>query len=457
MENITLNRVSSNSDNNLGDKIIEDAIDKHIEDLNLNENNIKETGEQMVSNYKEMLDNKFRGLETDENDAKVVDNMVDDLEKKPKPVTATSSKSLANNNEYNTYSTSIDEMLQLVNEGEKSNADDDALCMFKMFQQIEKDGGEIKFSVWNKMTPNLKNQVRAVAADAGIHNLEGLRIFAKTMVTQVYQDKNMDTAWMDLQEKIKKANRMPEQMDIFGNVIYDKTVTGALVKDISVKYKDPENYTEDNVFRKMAMGFLDIWYFIPMMTMLYKDYTSLEKISNPKYIKRFNENIDYRFRKIDIKISTHTEARLIYKLISKKFGVRKAQFLIAAINDFLDTHTEKTPTNIQYAFVLSLVMGILGYINMDSEVQTDAGKLLVTNFNKFCEFCEELLKVKPNEEPEDQSGILPSQIIVSAESDKMELYNKEVEKARQYYEDTIAKSLDSTNTHITESIEENTQ
>ena len=157
------------------------------------------------------------------------------------------------------YSDAVDEMIKLIAEGEKGSADADAKCMMEMFQRIKKDDGEIKFSPYNKMTDSLKSQVRFAASKYGIRSIQDVQSFAKTMVMQMYQDATVDKAWAKLQEDIRRTNRIPEQMDIFGSVLYDRMVCGALIKSIVLKEKDRYRHAERKAFfRQYLLQYSDL-------------------------------------------------------------------------------------------------------------------------------------------------------------------------------------------------------
>lgn len=336
------------------------------------------------------------------------------------------------------YTQAIDEMVKLVNEAESGMTHEDAKCMYEIFNRIKEDRGEVKFSVYNKMTPALKEKVKKTAALHGVYNIQGVQSFAKTMAGQMYQDTLLDKEWVKLQGDLKKANRIPEQMDIFGSVLYDRMVLGALVKNYALLDKDPDNYCSINVFTKTAITFLDNWY---LLTMMKRIVTDTDIILKQKNIKRICNEIDTNFDIIKIQTSVHTKAQSIYTMIAKKFNDEKARWFIYGVDAVLkDCVLDNNVDNIQNAFVISLIMGILSYINLDEEVQTEQGKLLVDNFNRYCEFCSSI--------PAETKNILPNtesfKILISAEKDMSELYNKKLEEAKQKYEDDIASNISTT-------------
>ena len=337
------------------------------------------------------------------------------------------------------YTNAIDDMVKLVNEAESGMTHEDAKCMYEIFNKIKEDRGEVKFSVYNKMTPTLKEKVKHIAGLHGVYNIQGIQSFAKTMAGQMYQDTLIDKEWVKLQGDLKKANRIPEQMDIFGSVLYDRMVIGALVKNYALMDKDPDNYNSINVFTKTAITFLDNWYLLTMMKRIVVDTDIILKQKN---IKRICNEIDTNFDIIKIQTSVHTKAQSIYTMIAKKFNDEKARWFIYGVDAVLkDCVLDNNVDNIQNAFVISLIMGILSYINLDEEVQTEQGKLLVENFKRYTEFCASII-------PTENKSILPEtdsfKILISAEKDMTELYNKKLEEAKQKYEEDIASKISTT-------------
>lgn len=329
------------------------------------------------------------------------------------------------------YSDAVDEMIKLIAEGEKGSADADAKCMMEMFQRIKKDDGEIKFSPYNKMTDSLKSQVRFAASKYGIRSIQDVQSFAKTMVMQMYQDATVDKAWAKLQEDIRRTNRIPEQMDIFGSVLYDRMVCGALIKSIVLKEKDPENFKDDNVFVRAANIFLDNMFFLRMMESFMLNVSRVKK--GERNIKRVLDDIDDLFTKVGISIDKNTtSASAVYGGIKSKFDETKATYLMLGVNYVLETCVDGSVDSLQTAFVLSLINGILTYINLDSEVQTEQGKLLLTNFSSYIDFCTKLLS-------DDIEGA--KQVQQLAMEVKTELYSNELVRAQKKYEENIASQI----------------
>lgn len=329
------------------------------------------------------------------------------------------------------YSDAVDEMIKLIAEGEKGSADADAKCMMEMFQRIKKDDGEIKFSPYNKMTDSLKSQVRFAASKYGIRSIQDVQSFAKTMVMQMYQDATVDKAWAKLQEDIRRTNRIPEQMDIFGSVLYDRMVCGALIKSIVLKEKDPENFKDDNVFVRAANIFLDNMFFLRMMEAFMLNVSRVKK--SERNIKRVLDDIDDLFTKVGISIDKNTtSASAVYGGIKSKFDETKATYLMLGVNYVLETCVDGSVDSLQTAFVLSLINGILTYINLDSEVQTEQGKLLLTNFSSYIDFCTKLLS-------DDIEGA--KQVQQLAMEVKTELYSNELVRAQKKYEENIASQI----------------
>lgn len=364
---------------------------------------------------------------------KIVDDSVKELEledKKEEPVEK--EKKVITQEEIDLYTKSIDDMIKLAEEGklQGETSNPDAICMYEILKRIKKDHGKVNFSVYNKMTPNLKAQVRQAAAQNGIFDLDSIRSFAKTMALQMYQDNALDNAWKQLQDDINKANRMPEQMDIFGSVIYDKMVKTSLIKDIAIKEKDPEHYAENNLFVETCQRFLDHWYFISMIGLLANNRKALNK--SEKNLKRNIDDINYTFDKLDIKISAHTDATTLSKNISDKFGELAAGYLIAGIAELLATCKEKNVYGLQTAFTTSLIMGVLAFINTDEEVQTPEGAILFKNFMRFLTICDKLVE-EGNEEWIN--------LLQEAEKEKEELFNKEREIAKAEYESKYNQQL----------------
>ena len=426
--------VQSNAVNDVKEAL-DDAKPKIEESLNESKKTIKTVNDftEFTSDTREWIEDKLTPKQMDD----AIDEAIKEsgLEDKVKEV----SKEEKEEYDASVYTQAIDEMVKLVNEAESGMTHEDAKCMYEIFNRIKEDRGEVKFSVYNKMTPALKEKVKKTAALHGVYNLQGVQSFAKTMAGQMYQDTLLDKEWVKLQGDLKKANRIPEQMDIFGSVLYDRMVLGALVKNYALLDKDPDNYCSINVFTKTAITFLDNWYLLTMMKRIVVDTDIILKQKN---IKRICNEIDTNFDIIKIQTSVHTKAQSIYTMIAKKFNDEKARWFIYGVDAVLkDCVLDNNVDNIQNAFVISLIMGILSYINLDEEVQTEQGKLLVDNFNRYCEFCSSII-------PTENKNILPNtdsfKILISAEKDMTELYNKKLEEAKQKYEDDIASNISTT-------------
>lgn len=389
------------------------------------------------------------------------DQVVEELGVNAKEEKLNEEKPVEEEEKVDLYAKSIDDMLKLAQEGKNLDKNDitsnpDAICMYEMLKQIKKDGGVVKFSAYNRMTPSLKKKVLEAANQNGIYTKDEIRIFAKTIVLQMYQDDALDSAWTKLQEDINKANRMPEQMDIFGSVIYDKMIRKALIKDIALKEKDP-NYDPNNLFVQTVNRFLDSWFFINTISCISNNKTCLKKAI--KNLKRNIENINYIYEKMNIKTSAHTNAQVLFKNIAKKFDSEMAAYYIAAVNELLNTCTEKNIYALQTSFNTSLIMGILSFINEDSEVQTDEGAILYKNFLRFERICKLMqLEVEaPEKALEHNYNSKWLALLIEAEKEKSELYNKERHIAEQEYESKYAKNMKEETIKTTETVDTTTE
>ena len=349
------------------------------------------------------------------------DAIVQEMEVEEKPAEVITAE------ETEPYAQAVDDMYKLFNAAELGSGGEDAKCLYEMFQRMTKDNGEIKFSPYNRMTDSLKAQVRQTAMQYGITSISDVQAFAKTILTQLYQDATIDKAWAKLQEDIKRTNRIPEQMDIFGSVLYDRMVCGALVKSIALKDKDPENFNENNVFVKSANIFLTNWFFIKMMEVTLQNAARIKK--SEKNIKRVLDDVDSLFKKANISVEQHTTASAIYASLSKKFSTKEAAHLMTGVCFTLETCTDGSIEGLQTAFVLSLINGVMAYINLDSEVQTEQGKLLLASFDSYVNFCDKILE----EDYESANNILST-----AREVKDELYSNELVRAEAKYQENIA-------------------
>lgn len=389
------------------------------------------------------------------------------------------------------YSRAVDYMCNLVLAGQGGSTDENAVCLFKMFERIRKDGGKINFSTYNRMTPALQREMRNAAKASGIYRIQDIQMFTSTTVMQMYQDLTIDSEWEKLQNDIKKASRMPEQMDIFGEVIYDKMVNNSLLKMVTLKTRRPDEVGWQ-LFQSVARTYLNQYYFIDLMNMVWGTLNEFKKKNkNPK---RLIDDVDYVFQRVGIKTSIHTEAKTLYDKIVAKFGEPEALSYLIGIKLVLNEACAD-PKGVraqETAFLTSQFMGILAYINDDEEVRTDFGNQLVKNFKFYITFCKMIDRIIVTPElmnheigivddllieafGEDQLDYyhsfkneeLPMEFIKFASKNMHIQYNKAVEAAIQKYETDIASKLDEdeknsvnipadTNTNSVSSGEDNT-
>ena len=295
------------------------------------------------------------------------------------------------------FNNTLDDLMS-INNGTAPMRDDqelnlDALCIYNILNRIRKDNGEINFSVYNILTPTLKAKVRSAAMASGVQGSANLQSFAKVMFSQLYQDSELDSAWGQLQKDIEEANRMPEQMDIFGSVIYKKMIHEGLVRVLMAHEADPKISIEESPITEVVKLTIDCWYLKPLYDGAIQRINKLRK-----YSKKYKQNIadiEYYFDKYNIKASTTNKPGDLLKHLSTKNPIPNAHEIFASAielsfeNISQITSKEYIPT--QLVFLHSLVLGILAYINPDKEVQTEEGKLLWEAYTSFINFANTIL------------------------------------------------------------------
>ena len=285
----------------------------------------------------------------------------------------------------------------------------DALCIFNILNRIRKDNGEINFSVYNILTPTLKEKVRATAMASGVHGSANLQTFAKVMFSQLYQDSELDSAWGQLQKDIEEANRMPEQMDIFGSVIYNKMIHQGLVKILMAHRTDSKISIENSPITEVVKLTIDCWYLKPLYEGIIQRPNKLRK-----YSKKYKQNIsdiEYYFNKYNIKAANSNKPGDLLKHLSTKNPIPHAHEIFASAIELSfenlnqDNSKEYIPT--QTVFLHSLILGILAYINPDKEVQTEEGKILWDSYIRFLKFADQVLNsdIDPKEIAEYKTTI----------------------------------------------------
>lgn len=318
----------------------------------------------------------------------------------------------------------------------------DALCIFNILNRIRKDGGQINFSVYNTLTPTLKEKVRSVALATGVQGNSNLQMFAKLLFSQMYQDSELDSAWGQLQKDIEKANRMPEQMDIFGSVIYNKMIHEGLTRILMAHETDPKIEVETSPITEVAKLTLDCWFLKPLYEGVIKRPNKLRKFS--KKYKQNVSDIEYYYDKYSIKSSSTNKPSDLLKNLSTKDIVPNAhQILAAAIAlsfENLDQNNPKEYIPIQYVFLHSLVLGILAYINPDQEVQTEEGKILWDSYRCFMTFADKVLNTE-----QDPKEINEYKFMLKVLS---KTYEEELEKAKTKCKENLSVKDTSDNTQV---------
>ena len=300
----------------------------------------------------------------------------------------------------------------------------DALCIFNILSRIRKNNGKVNFSVYNILTPTLKEKVRSVALATGVQGTDNLQMFAKLLFSQMYQDSELDSAWGQLQKDIEKANRMPEQMDIFGSVIYKKMIHEGLVRVLMAHETDPKIEVEDSPVAEVAKLTLECWYLKPLYEGAIQRTNKLRK-----YSKKYKQNIsdiEYFLSKYNIKSSSTNKPGDLFKNLSTKNIVPNAHQILAAgialSFENLDQNNPKEHIPVQYVFLHSLILGILAYINPDQEVQTEEGKILWDSYRCFLTFVDKLLNTDQDPREINEYKIM-SKLVSKA-------YEEELEKAK---------------------------
>ena len=317
--------------------------------------------------------------------------------------------------------------------------DEDTLCVFNILERIRKDNGAIKFSPYNKATPKVKDMLKKYANSMGAYDIRSVQSCAKILFGQLYQDQGIDEAWKNLQLEVKKANRMPESLDIYGSVLFDKMVDGSLIRYITLKktqdVNDEKVRNAMDVYQSIVSVFLDQTKFISMMSIINDNISRFRR--NIKNIKRTIDDITYILEKNNISISEHTSIKTLYGIIKAKYkNDFEANCLISGIQLVLEANNCNTRTALQTVFLQHMILGVVAYINPDKEVQTEFGKELMKGFKIYIDFCNAI-----NEERDTL------EYIKSAIKEKDELYDKEYKKCEEKVDnDLLDKKEESTET-----------
>ena len=299
------------------------------------------------------------------------------------------------------FDQTLNELGTLANEGESKQGDtnvmnEDVLCVYKIMSLIREHHGETDFSIYNKLTPTLKERIKRAATANGVYGSSNIQTFTKLLFAQLYQDSEIDGAWKKLQEDIKEADKMPEHMDIFGSVIYNKMVREALLQVHMAHEAEPEKIDiESNGLTLVAKLTVSSWFLEPLYTAVLLNRSRFKK--SEKKFKQNVDDIEYIFSKFDIKSSSHNTPKELLNLLhlhTNDLNPHAHEYLAAAIIYALEGNKSDTRNYIalQFVFLQSLIIGVLSYINPDEDVQTDEGKLLWNNFKKFLSFCELVLE-----------------------------------------------------------------
>lgn len=340
------------------------------------------------------------------------------------------------------FTDTLDELMSL-NNGTAPVRDDkelnlDALCIYNILNRIRNDGGEIKFSVYNILTPTLKEKVRSTAIASGIRGSANLQAFAKVMFSQLYQDSELDSAWGQLQKDIEEANRMPEQMDIFGSVIYKKMIHEGLVRVLMAHEADPNVNIEESPITEVVKLTIDCWHLKPLYEGVIQRTNKLRK-----YSKKYKQNIadiEYYFDKYNIKATTKNKPGDLFKNLSKKNPISNAHEIFASAIELsfenLNHTNSKDYIPTQIMFLHSLILGILAYINPDKEVQTEEGKLLWDAYVSFLSFVDKVLNSDIDPKDTDEYKAMLESI--------SKTYQEELEKAKEKSNENLSVKADDT-------------
>lgn len=389
--------------------------------------------DNMIAN-KESTHQSNETLKIDTKAGVIVDkNIYDQVEEEISPQEESKKTTLSGE----TFANTVDDFISMANgaaahrESGSKDIDLDALCIFNILNRIRQDGGEIKFSIYNTLTPSLKDKLKQVATSTGVGEAN-IRVFTRLFFSQLYQDSELDSAWGQLQKDLEEANRMPEQMDIFGSVIFKKMIHEGLVRVLMANETDSSINVEDNPITEVAKLTIDCWYLKPLYEGVIQRINKLRK-----YSKKYKQNIsdiEYFFSKYNIKSSTTNKPGDLLKVLSTKNIIPNAhQILASAIElsfENLDQNNPKEYIPVQYVFLHSLILGILAYINPDEAVQTEEGKILWDSYKRFLTFVDKALNTE--EDPREIDEYKQTTTLVS------KAYEEELTKAKNKSKENLS-------------------
>lgn len=260
----------------------------------------------------------------------------------------------------------------------------DAIVLAKIIDRLKR---KEKFSVYNAMTPSLKEKVTKAATEAGHFDMRTRHMFATMMVTQMMQDNEIDSAWDKLQKEFKEASKMPDHMDFYGAVMYDKLCSKSLIK--AAMYEEKEIKESADLYIGVARTYLDVFSFHLMIAAVKEKPSMIRKAV--KYYKRACDDIDFKLKKLGIVVTENVSAATHSKLLINRYGEEKAAMLLCAFAIMVENLDQST-TSKEIAFLISQFMGTFSYLKEDAI--TDFGKELLDNFNKFIDVCETVIKAE---------------------------------------------------------------
>ena len=366
-------------------------------------------------------------------------NLSDEDEKKKE----TSTKTTSSRN-VDPFESALSTMANMIakNKGSEDNLDEDTLCMLRIITRINKDG--LKFSTWNACTPGLKKIVGEYAKNIGAFTLHDKQVCSNALFTQLAQEMTMDKEWLQLQKEVAKANRMPEHMDIYGSVLYDKMVVGSLIrkKYLEIKMNDIEEEKKNNFTKAIGTydtiidTFLVNAFFINMMQAVTNNPGIIGKAD--KLAKRNIEDITFTLEKNKLSISESNKISTLYNMIAKKYSKEEANYYIAGMNNIVATSTGGTTRDLQTLFVQHMMIGVIAYINTDIEVQTEFGKTLTANFKRYIDLCKKVFENYSNHDP-NKENVDTNEPITDALKNKDQLYAEAEALAKEKVETDLAK------------------
>lgn len=259
-------------------------------------------------------------------------------------------------------------------DGEHSKQD--AIVLAKIIDRVK--AGQ-KFSIYNAMTPSLKKTAREQAHKVGIYNLQGIQMFAHTMIAQMIQDKEIDKAWDKLQGDIKDASRMPAQTDMYGFAVYENMCFKSLIKAHAFEYKDAKH--DADLYRSVAKTYIECMYFKPILQAAKDNFKAISKCE--KLYKRYIDDIDFKFPKLAVNVTKNTSCATNAPLIMKNFDEHSGAALICAIGELIAKLDPEKLLDKEIAFVMSQFIGIYPYLDKDPEKRTEYGQILYDSFMRF--------------------------------------------------------------------------